>query len=456
MEFKFPDVGEGIESGDLVSWKVKEGEVIKKDQPLAEVETDKAVVEIPSPVAGTITKLHYKEGDNVKVGTVLVTIDDGKGESTPKAEEPATPAPKKEEKPPASVPKPEVKEQVKEEAPKPAAKKHGASVIGTIPEYEEEVEEHHYFFLKTGEAIKSIKDLADKIKHIDDDTFSHHVSEYKNDFANWIRDVRHNNDLANKVSEAKSREAILDVLVPKAITTKVKAMPGVKKLAKEKGIDLATITGTGKHGEIRRADLGGAPSAPSGIQIKKKEFDIFGFIERIPLKGVRKVIADHLMKSQQHTVQFTVFDEADITDLAKIKKDAKNKHAADGIKVTFLPFFIRAVIAALEKHPTLNAIESDDEIIIKKYYNIGVAVDTENGLMVPVMKKANLKDIAGVGLDLASNIPIVGGAGRIARGAAAGLKQAVKLGVREGAIGGGLFGAGEALQEDAGVHNKIR
>jgi len=397
FEFKFPDVGEGITEGVLISWKVKEGDTIKEDGVLAEIETDKAVVEIPSPKAGTILKLHHKEGDTVPVGSTLVTIGE-KGESAPPTKE----APKEE--------------------PKPEEKKDAGTVIGDIPEYEEEKEEvaeHHYFFLKSGESVKSLSELKDKLVHIDDETFSHHVSDYKNDFANWIEDVLKNQTLANEIRFADTKQGVLDLLnqkkpvaKPAAKTKAGKAMPGVRKLAKEKGVDLSTVTGTGKLGEITKTDvakISGLEAAPAkkvgGIKITKREYDLFGYIEKVPFKGIRKLIADNMSNSSLKTAAVTHFDEADVTHLWDIRKQEKDKLAEKGIHLTFMPFIVKAVIAALKRHPYLNALidEANATIIVKKYYNIGIAVDTPAGLVVPVLKIVDKKSIE----DLAKEMGII-------------------------------------------------
>ena len=301
FDFKFPDVGEGISEGEIVKWHVKVGDVVKQDQVIVEIETDKAIVEIPSPKAGKITKINGKEGQTVKVGSVLVTIEESKGAK---------------EEPKGSV-----------------------GVVGSLPEYE-----------------------APKITQ-------EHVE-----------------------------------IAKKAIIEHVKALPAVKKLAKEKGIDLSKIAP--KEGIITKEDVlkaveeiaGKEPSTVEtspGIKITARDYDIYGYTEKIPLKGVRKAIAKHLTESHLKTVPVTSFDEADVTHLSEIKEKEKRKLELKGIHLTFMPFIIKAVIAALKNHPYLNANVDDEkeEIVIKKYYNIGFAVDTPDGLIVPVLKIADTKSV---------------------------------------------------------------
>jgi len=296
-EFKFPDVGEGITEGEVVRWLVKEGDEVKVDQALSEIETDKAIVEIPSPYAGTILKLHFKEKDIVKVGQVLVTIGE-KGEVPKEAAPPGQPA--AEEKP---VPSPE--------APAPGA---------------------------------------------------------------------------------------------------VLATPKVRRLAQGLGVDLATVRGSGPGGRITEDDVHGAkekrPVAEEkkpAVKVKTK-FDFYGNIDRIPLRGVRRATAKRMAESVSTAAHVTHFDEADVTELSKLRDQMKAEAEAKGIKLTYLPFVIKAVIAALGLHPMFNASldDEEEEIIVKKYYNIGIAVDVPDGLIVPVVKAAEQKTLHELAQDIQS------------------------------------------------------
>ncbi len=300
-EFKFPDVGEGITEGEIVRWLVKEGDSVKEDQSLAEIETDKAIVEMPSPYSGTVLKLHFQEKEIVKVGQVLVTIGE-KGEA---------------------VPEKAVEEKIEEKAaPAP-------SVVGVVP---------------------------------------------------------------------VSREEIKRVL----------ATPKVRKLALDLGINLGTVEGTGPQGRITEEDVRNAKvAAPPqeekkpAVRIKEK-FDFYGEIERVPLRGVRRATAKRMTKSVLKAAHVTHVDEADATHLVEAREGMKARAWEKGIKLTYLPFIVKAVLESLRLHPLLNASLSDqeEEIIIKKYYNIGIAVDVPDGLIVPVVKAADQKSL----LDLAAEI----------------------------------------------------
>ncbi|MBN4049275.1 2-oxo acid dehydrogenase subunit E2 [archaeon AH-315-M20] len=303
-EFKFPDVGEGITEGTIVKWKVREGGKVESDQVLAEVETDKAVVEIPSPKKGTILKLYHKEGDTIYVGEVLAVIGQ-KGEKVPKKKE-----------------------------------RYTGSVVGFVPEAEEE---------KPKLAKKTV----------------------------------------SKPEEAK-----------------IIAAPVVRKFAKQLDVDLTQVTGTGPSGRITeddvKASVGIAKKAISKKPVAKvtKKYDMFGYIDRIPLKGIKKITAKKMIEAVSNAALVTHHDHVDVTKLAVLRKKEKEKAAKKGIHLTYLPFIIKATIEAIKKHPYVASSVEEDEIIVKKYYNVGVAIDTPEGLIVPVIKGADQKKL----YDLAKEI----------------------------------------------------
>lgn len=281
FDFVLPDLGEGITEGEVRKWLVKEGDAIEEHQTILEIETDKAIVEVPSPKKGRVLKINKDIGDTAKVGEVLMTIAE-EGEA--------------------------VEEKTKaEERPK------SVSVVGVLPEEEE-----------------------------------------------------------------------------------ILATPAVRAMAKELGVKIETIKGSGPGGSITKEDV-----IEASEKVKKAE-DQYGVIERIPVRGLRRTIAKNLIASQKTTAFVTGMDEADITELWNLREREKKAMIDKGIHLTFLPFFIKAVHHALAEHPLLNASvdEEKEEIIIKKYYNIGIAVDTPDGLMVPVIKDADKKTI----LELAKEI----------------------------------------------------
>ncbi len=301
-EFKFPDLGEGVSEGEIKKWLVKVGDAVKKDQSIAEVETDKAVVEMPSPFSGTILKLNFPEGGMVKVGESLATIQE-------EGEEPKGPLPPTE----------------------PVKEKESVSVVGELPEEE-----------------------------------------------------------TPAGTEGAGR--------PSAPASGVLATPSVRKLAKDMGIDLRSVKGSGHDGRITEEDVRGAKGGVHAAVQKtvQPKFDIYGWVERKPLRGIRRSTAIHLKEAQNKAVMVTTMDLADVTDLVALRERTK-KYAEEtkGIKLTYLPFIIKALVSALKKHPYLNSSmdEESNEIILKKYYNVGIAVATEDGLLVPIIKMADDKDI---------------------------------------------------------------
>ncbi|MEW9031274.1 MAG: dihydrolipoamide acetyltransferase family protein [Planifilum fimeticola] len=313
-EFKLPDVGEGIHEGEIMKLHVKEGDRIQEDDIFAEVQTDKAVVEIPSPVTGTVKELRVKEGEVAVVGSVLAVFET-EGEAPASAEE----------------------EKVTEE---PYANAH--------------------------EQAKPMDDLLEK---------------------------------EAKVEDAAGKSEVR-VEAERGDRGKVLAMPSVRKLARELGVDITQVEGTGPRGRVTAEDVrrfaDGEPAqakeerkaAPTSGQLVEEE-------ERIPLRGLRRTIAKRMVESKYTAPHVTIMDEVDAAELVSIREQGK-KYAEDrGIKLTYLPFIIKAVIAALREFPTLNASIDDEaeEIVIKRHIHMGIATATEDGLIVPVVKHADRKSI---------------------------------------------------------------
>ncbi|MGD0624361.1 MAG: dihydrolipoamide acetyltransferase family protein [Thermodesulfobacteriota bacterium] len=314
FEFKLPDLGEGLTEGEIVKWLVKVGDHIEEGQVFVQVETDKAVIEIPSPRKGVVLKLGAAERETVQVGRVIIVI----GEAGEKLE--ALPKPK------------EVKE-------RPS--------VGVVGELEEAPEEEEF------------REIEKKVP-------------------------------PKALAPALERAEIL-------------AVPMVRKLAADLRVDLRAIKGSGPQGRITKEDVQKAAKRekPPAKEIPEKaiqaarKYDLYGYIERVPLHGMRKTIANAMVKSKATIPHAAGLDEADVTQLVALKAKAKERASQKKIHLTILPFVIKAVVAALEEHPYVNASLDDEsgEIILKKYYNIGVAVDTKDGLMVPVVKNAKGKNI---------------------------------------------------------------
>jgi len=305
FEFKLPDLGEGIAEVELRRWLVAEGEQVSEHQVLLEVETDKAVVEVPAPRAGVITRRYRQEGETVRVGETLVSIT-----------EPHEAAPER----PRSV-----------------------GIVGTLPEASDE--------------------------------------------------------------PAAPREPFAGL-----------ATPMVRKLARERGIDLRLVPGSGPRGCITPEDLERPsagqkqgrreePGEDGGLRLRCAE-EMFGPVERLELRGLRRTIARNVLASQRTAAFVTSMEEADITEIWELRGREQVEVEARGTHLTFLPFFIKAAQHALREHPMLNACIDDatQTIIVKKHYHFGIAVATPEGLMVPVIRDVEQKSI----LELAQAIQELG------------------------------------------------
>jgi pyruvate dehydrogenase E2 component (dihydrolipoamide acetyltransferase) len=325
MEFKLPDIGEGVHEGEIVKWLVKAGDTIQADQPMVEVMTDKATVEIPSPVSGTVEALFAKEGDTVEVGKAIVRIAEaGKAASAPA---PAATAA-------ATAPKAEAKAA-------PAAKTAAPATAARAQE--------------SGGAGRG----------------------------------------SATVAFAEEPELPFHVL----------ATPATRKLARELNVSLRSVTGTGPHGRITKDDVHAAsngggratgtaaarePMASSTGAAPRRETPVVarGELKRIPLRGVRRKIAEAMAHAKHTAAHFTYVEEVDMTAVVKLRASAAEEAKKKGIKLTFLPFILKALVPTLKEFPYLNSSLDDaaQEIILKGDYNIGIATDTPQGLMVPVVK----------------------------------------------------------------------
>ncbi|MGX6442106.1 dihydrolipoamide acetyltransferase family protein [Neobacillus sp. K501] len=322
-----PDIGEGIHEGEIVKWFIKSGDKVQEDDVLCEIQNDKAVVEIPSPVEGTVLEVLVSEGTVATVGQVLVTFDapgyenlqfkgDDHGDEAPASAPAAAPAPAASE--------------TKQEAPVAAAP-----------------------------APAPVQTQA----------------------------------------EVDPNRRII-------------AMPSVRKYAREKGVQIALVAGSGENGRILKNDIdaflsgGAAPQAQVETQVPAGEAQAAApkaapipegeYPEtREKMSGIRKAIAKAMVNSKHTAPHVTLMDEIDVTKLVAHRKKFKEVAAGKGIKLTFLPYIVKALTSALREFPALNTSLDDatSEIIHKHYYNIGIAADTEKGLLVPVVKDADRKSV---------------------------------------------------------------
>ena len=381
-DFILPDLGEGIHEAEVLNVMVQEGQTVKEDQPILEVETDKAVVEIPSPHAGVIAKIHVKAGQTVTVGSVMISYD---LEVVPGKSKPA---------------KSENAKTVKSEDGEVAAKSAGDSQAATNG--------------KNGAAAVQSNGKSSG---------------------------------ANQVPAQVEQQASF----PRSGEGPVPAAPATRRLARELGIDLSLVMGTGPAHRVSNEDVknyaegggnqngggqsNGASAAPSKTESQKPEqslqskygqgadekgtrtefsqmtaqpfelpdFNKFGNTERIPLKSLRRKIAMSMTQSWTHIPHVTTFDEADVTEIDKLRARYEGEVKKKGGKLTLTVLTLKGVVSALKKYPQFNASldEKTSEIVFKHYYNIGIAVATERGLIVPVIKDVDKKGLVELSAELA-------------------------------------------------------
>ncbi|MER0140334.1 dihydrolipoamide acetyltransferase family protein [Bacillus safensis] len=331
FEFKLPDIGEGIHEGEIVKWFVKPNDEINEDDVLAEVQNDKAVVEIPSPVKGKVLELKVEEGTVATVGQTIITFDAPGYENL------------------------QFKGSEEEGEAKTEAQVQGTAEAGNEPEKKEVAQE------EAGAATG-----AGAQEQVDADP--------------------------NK---------------------RVIAMPSVRKYAREKGVEIYKVAGSGKNGRVLKEDIdsfvnGGSAAQEAAPQAAESAKEAAApkaaaapvlegeFPEtREKMSGIRKAIAKAMVNSKHTAPHVTLMDEVDVTNLVAHRKQFKQVAADQGIKLTYLPYVVKALTSALKKYPVLNTSIDDktDEVVQKHYYNIGIAADTEKGLLVPVVKNADRKAI---------------------------------------------------------------
>ncbi|ULL15113.1 2-oxo acid dehydrogenase subunit E2 [Paenibacillus sp. H1-7] len=329
FEYKFPELGEGIHEGEIVKWLVKPGDTVNDETIIMEVQNDKSTVEVPSPVEGKIVEIKVGEGTVCTIGDLIATIEVS-------GEVPQQPSHggHGESAAPAAAP--------------------AAPAAATAP--------------------------------------------------------------AASAAPAAAAPAAAAPAAGASAAGQVLATPSVRKLAREKGVNIAQVTPTGRNGRVTKEDVlgftgGAAPAAaapeaasaaPAAVTASAAAPSAAAAAlsgerveERVPLKGIRKAIANAMVKSAYTAPHVTLMDEVDVTQLVALRGRAKAAAEKKGVKLTYLPFIVKALVAAARQFPALNATldEEKNEIVYKKYYNIGIATDTDNGLIVPVIQDADRKNI---------------------------------------------------------------
>ena len=334
MEFKLPEMGEGVHEGEFIKWLIKEGDAVEQDQLLCEVMTDKATIEVPANFSGKITKLNVKAGDTVMVDQALLDYD-GEGGAASASKPAAQEAPEK---------KPEAPKAAEPVAPAPVAAPAAPAAMS-----------------------------------------------------------------AGQASFARPSDT--------SPATRVMASPSVRRLARELGTDLGSVPGTGPQGRVLKTDIeafaqgGSARFAAAGMSggmamdagpaTVPRAFPAGGE-ERVPIKGLRKAIAEKMRYSKDHAAHFTYVEEADATNLVKLRAQAKDMGAQQGVKVTFLPFIMKAMVATLRHFPIMNSTMDEEarEYVMKHYFNIGLSIQTDQGLTAPVVKNVEHKSIFELSRDI--------------------------------------------------------
>jgi pyruvate dehydrogenase E2 component (dihydrolipoamide acetyltransferase) len=353
IEIKLPNLGDGIDTGDVLELLVKEGDIVAKDQGIIELETGKATLQVPSSAAGKVAKVHVKAGQTIPPGTLLLTLEGATAASAPSAAKPAPAEPKK-------GPATKMQDAVKTAPPKPAPSeptappKHESAPVPPPPK-------------RTPAAAVEPPALA-----------------------------------PSPSSAAPLPESTHD-------GGGVAAGPAVRRFAREVGVDLSRVPGSGPSGRITRDDIlavvrqasqtAASATKPSTATAR----DAWGPIRPEKMSKIRKLIAAKMHESWTTCPRVTNFDDADVTELERLRVSSKDDYAKKGIKLTSLPFVIKAVASALKHHPAINASldPEHDQIIYKEYVNIGIAVDTERGLVVPSLRGADELSIPDVARALA-------------------------------------------------------
>jgi len=418
VEFHLPDLGEGMVEAELVRWLVKPGDTVTLDQAIAEVQTDKAVVEIPSPAAGTILTLNVEEGQTVPLDTLLLTIEDGRQDGLPAAPATSTPtdtvasaapvaaSPAPAERAPASLPSPGQNVQAREEESQLVA---ATSARATEP-------------------VAATPSANGANGHHDE-----------SGAGRWT-----------EASGAPQRRAL--------------ATPAVRRLARELDIDIAAVRGSGPAGRVLTEDLRATDSRESGVGSRELETAGVGIVgvedevvapmaaalaprvampgdaeagpaeERLPLRGLRKRIAENMLLSTSTMPQVTCFVEVDATGLVALRRAVKPAADAQGVAFSYLPFIVKALVQTLRQYPYINGSIDDasKEIVLKRHYHIGIATATPDGLLVPVLRHADRLTV----LDIARELGRLAEAGRARKLAIDELRGSTFTISNFGAVGG--------------------
>ncbi|WP_336327344.1 dihydrolipoamide acetyltransferase family protein [Halovenus sp. HT40] len=417
FEYELPDVGEGVAEGEVVAWHVEVGDHVDEDEVLAEIETDKAVVDLPSPVAGTIRELHAEEGDVVPVGSVVVTIDvDGEADEADAGEpadaEPATEASGSEETAAAATTDGETPvAEGRVFAPpnvRRLARELGieiAAVEGSGP---------------SGRVTESdVRAAAEADDESEAETERKSATRRRSDSERKSA-VSKRSDGERK-SATRRRESGATASAESADRDRTLAVPATRKVARDHEVDIDAVpTEKERDGEAfvepedieryveaQEAAAEAEASAETGAATDattQAETATAGDkpVSTEPYRGIRRTIGNQMQTSSQTIPHATHHDKAVVDDLVETRAELKSRAEERGISLTYMPFVLKALVAGLKEYPVMNTEldEEAEEVRYKEYYNIGIAVATDAGLMVPVVEDVDQKGI----LDLASEV----------------------------------------------------
>ncbi|MBE0571850.1 MAG: dihydrolipoyllysine-residue acetyltransferase [Ignavibacteriaceae bacterium] len=449
-EFKLPELGENIESADIVNVLVKVGDVIEKEQSIIEIETDKATIEVPSNVSGKITEVLVKQGNSVKVGQTIIKVDEG-GITEAKAEvkSEAKKESKAETKAEVEVEtkKEEIKSETKKEVKETVQSGPGQIVEFKVPDLGENIESADVInvLVKVGDSIAKdqgvIEIETDKATIEVPSSVQGKVVEVnvktgdKVKVGNVLIKVESSastqsikKEPAKVKEEPVKKETPATTEIPKGEVSELKvgerddqppilrgsapAAPSVRRIARELGVDINKVPGSGESGRISMDDVKAyvknimqGKGEAVGIGIKKEalpDFTKYGKVERVAMNKIREKTATHLSYAWSVIPHVTQFDKTDITEFEKDRKELSKKVEEHGAKLTVTGILIKIIAEGMKKFPQFNSsIDMDKmEVIYKKYINIGVAVDTEYGLLVPVIKNADKKNLIDISVEL--------------------------------------------------------
>jgi pyruvate dehydrogenase E2 component (dihydrolipoamide acetyltransferase) len=407
-EIKLPALGENVDSGTVVKVLVSAGDTVTTDQPVVDLETDKASVEVPASASGTVKEIRVKEGDTVKVGQVLLTLEEAAAET-------------KEVKP---QPTPEEAPRKSEAREAPEARESEAALQETAEAQE----------AKEKEKPESVPPAGA-------------VHDRTGAARSASATARSLNEGA-PVQKRQPEVVRFPKQEPEPSREVVPAAPNVRRMARELGVDINEVTGSGREGRISEEDVRNYArsiilnSTGRGIALQRgtvelPDFTRWGEIERKPMSGVRRKTAEHLAEAWASIPHVTHFDAADITDYERLRQGFGKKVEEAGGKLTITAVVLKIVAAALKAFPQFNTTLdlAREEIIHKKYYNIGVAVDTDRGLLVPVIRDVDRKNI----LELAVELTQVAEKTRNKKLAAEEMQGGTFTITNLGAIGGSAF-----------------